>query len=117
MAVIAAVASVLSATAAWSEGQCSHFEQQVFEAAQAVAAFQRGEKFIEYGWSAGGPYSGWLKVLQKLRDDPQNVRLLMVEYGFTPMDIYNVANEYRSNGALDSFYADTERAIRKLECG
>lgn len=82
---IAAALTGLSGSPAWAAGRCSHFEQQVFDAAQGVAAFQHGEKFIEYGWSVAGPYNGWLRALQKLRDDPQNVRLLMVEYGFTPM--------------------------------
>jgi hypothetical protein len=96
--------------------KCTNYERQVAEAATAVAKFRQSPRFVEYGWSAAGPFSKWLQAIQALQADRDNALALLGRYGFAPMAIYSVADEYRTAGSLDSFYKDLDRSIKGLKC-
>src|SRR5699024_4485813 len=83
-----------------SHGQandCTSYEQEVLGLAREADEFHEGERFREWGFAIAGPYSQWLKQLQDLADDPQ-ARSFFAEHGFAVMDIYSIADEYRTEG-------------------
>ncbi len=114
-ALVTAAATILSVQA--HAKKCSEYEHQVYDVAKAVAAFRQSDQFVnEYGWSAAGPFNKWLQKVQALQDDKEKALELMGTHNFTPMDIYSVADEYRTAGHLDSFYKALDRSIRSLKC-
>jgi hypothetical protein len=96
--------------------RCSEYERRVYEVAVTVRGFRQNDEFAFYGWGTGGPYNKWLQELQALQDNVEQGRELLGAHGFAPMDIYNVANQYRTVGGLDEFYQETERNIGSLKC-
>lgn len=123
MAVAAKITSIVSiliatliATQA-SASACSPYERQVYDAAKAVAKFRQAPQFTKtYGWSAAGPYQKWLTQLQALSDDKEQAREFLIAHEFAPMEIYSVADEFRTAGKLDSFYQDVEKNIIAFKC-
>lgn len=95
---------------------CSPFERQVYAIAKKVRGFQKSDDFANYGWSIGGPFNDDMKRIQSLQNDNESALKLMGEHEFAPMDIYNVANQYRTHHGLDGFYAKIERSITTLKC-
>jgi hypothetical protein len=114
LTIVTALALTITPAAA---KKCSVYERQVYEIAQVVAKFRHSDQFVNvYGWAVGGPFSKWLKRIQALQDDTENVRKLMGEHGFTPMDIHSVADAYRTAGGLDAFYQGVENSVNGLKC-
>ncbi|TCQ80260.1 hypothetical protein EDF68_103314 [Ochrobactrum sp. BH3] len=96
---------------------CTSYERQVYDVARKVNEFRQTKQFIkEYGWSAAGPYQPWLKEIQALNADKENATKLLVSHGFTPMEIYSVADEFRTAGRLDAFYTELDTNIKSLKC-
>ncbi|SMQ65790.1 hypothetical protein SAMN06295905_1317 [Devosia lucknowensis] len=96
---------------------CTSYEQEVFNVAMAVEGFRKSTDFTQdYGWAPGGPYGQWLSKIRQLSEDEVNARGLLIAHGFVPMDIYMVADEFRTAGKLDSYFTQVDAAIAGLEC-
>ena len=90
--------------------ECTPYENGVYVLAKEARAFQKSNKFKEYGFGAGGPFNRWLKEMQAARDHPE-ARDFFIRNGFPVMNIYSVADEYRTEGRLDDFWKETEDLI------
>ncbi|GLR49742.1 hypothetical protein KYK30_14360 [Shinella yambaruensis] len=99
-----------------SAAACTAYEREVYEVAKAVESFRETAHFSEYGWSSKAPYSKWLSRIRQLSDDEEQARKLMISHGFIPMEIYSVADEFRTAGGLDGFYKDRDKDIKSLRC-
>lgn len=100
-----------------SAKQCSTYEAQVFQLVEQAGYFQIGSAFKEYGWSSAGPTNGWLDRFKDLRDseeEGEGVQFLR-DHGFFLVNVYQVADEYRTSGFLDSFYQELEMSIQNAE--
>lgn len=97
--------------------ECSNYEAQVFRLVEQVGYFQTGMAFQKYGWSSAGPTNGWLDQFKEVRDSEENSEGLQFlrDYGFSLAHVYQVADEYRTTGYLDSFYQDMESSIQKAK--
>jgi hypothetical protein len=100
-----------------SAKQCTTYEAQVFQLVEQVGYFQDGSAFKEYGWSSAGPTNGWLDRFKDLRDSEEEGEGLQFlrEHGFFLVNVYQVADEYRISGFLDSFYQEMETSIQRAE--
>lgn len=100
-----------------SASNCTPYERQVYDVAKAVAKFRQTPGFTKtYGWSAAGPYQKWITQLQALSDEKEQARTFLITHEFAPMEIYSVADEYRTAGKLDSYYQDIDRNIKAFKC-
>ena len=119
MRIFLALASLSFALLAGSSvavaAKCTPYEAAVFELADDAKGFQESRKFQEYGYSAKGPFNAWFKRFESLRDDKDQMREFWLTYDFSPVDVYSVADEYRTAGRLDDFWKETERTIRKAK--
>ena len=117
IAVSAAILIVASSVLPAAAHACSDYERQVYKTAQAVEEFRETRQFRdEYGWSAAGPYNQWLNRIRELNDDKEKALDLLGSHGFVPMEIYSVADEFRTAGGLDSFYRGLDKDIKSLRC-
>lgn len=91
---------------------CTPYEREVRDLAISAQKFQRTERFREYGFSAKGQRA-WLTALQELSDQPE-AKDFARKHQFVVMDIYSVADEYRTEGSLDDFFKEKEVQIRKM---
>ncbi|GAA4178860.1 hypothetical protein [Shinella granuli] len=114
--IIGAAAATLLVGMTASAAACTTYEREVYDVAKAVESFRETAHFSEYGWSAKAPYNKWLNRVRELSDDEENARKLMTSHGFIPMEIYSVADEYRTAGGLDNFYKDRDKDIKSLRC-
>lgn len=116
IANITILSGTLIATQA-NASNCTPYERQVYDVAKAVAKFRQTPGFTKtYGWSAAGPYQKWLTQLQTLSDDKEQAREFLIANEFAPMEIYSVADEFRTVGKLDSFYQEVDKNIREFKC-
>jgi hypothetical protein len=114
--MIGTASAILLAGMTASATACTAYEREVYNVVKAVESFRETVHFSEYGWSTKAPYTKWLNRVRELSDDKENARKLMISHGFIPMEIYSVADEFRTNGALDSFYKDRDEDIKSLRC-
>jgi hypothetical protein len=102
-----------SASASASAAECTQYETLVFSMIDEAKGFQQSQGFKDMGWSSRGPTNGWLDRMKRLQDGqvwPNNVQFVK-KYGFGIVDVFQVADEYRTSGSLDSFYQDIEDSI------
>jgi len=90
-------------------GKCSSFEATVFSMTDEAMRLRKNRKFQEYGWSAAGPTKNWIGRWHNLSDEKMHD--FLVKYGFILGDVYNVVDEYRTEGYLDNSYAEIEERI------
>lgn len=107
--------TVAEAPSAPDQDGCTEYERKVFAMVDRARMFQRSDQFREYGWSRvkKGPTNGWLDDFKKLRDATSNEDALafLHKHDFSLANVYQVANAYRTDGHLDSFYQDLSDAI------
>ncbi|MFD1793054.1 hypothetical protein ACFSE0_15650 [Ochrobactrum teleogrylli] len=103
------VLSLMGATPSFSKS-CTDFEKDVAALAVEAKEFQRSARFKEYGFSGRGGFAPWLARMHSLADRPE-AKDFFSKYGYGPMSIYQVADEYRTAGELDSFYRSMEADI------
>ncbi|MGB5865469.1 MAG: hypothetical protein WBG95_14365 [Sulfitobacter sp.] len=97
--------------------QCTTYEAQVFHLVEQAEFFQNGTAFRDYGWSSAGPTNGWLdrfKDLRDIEDEGEDLQFFR-DHGFSLANVYQVADEYRTSGFLDSFYQEMEISIQNAE--
>lgn len=114
--IIGVASAILLVGMTTSAAACTAYEREVYDVATAVESFRETAHFSEYGWSAKAPYNKWLNRIRELTDDKENARKLMISHGLIPMEIYSVADEYRTAGGLDTFYKDRDKEIKSLRC-
>lgn len=97
---------------------CSDYERQVFQLLDEARQFQQTDgAFKRLGFARKGPFSDWLQRMEALRDSP-DLSGFYARYGFSPVDVFLIANEYRTEGSLDSFYQGVENDILGVDrCG
>lgn len=96
--------------------ECNDFEYDVLALTKRIQSFQKSSKFQEFGWSSKGPYGEVLSKLRSLSEDERAYEF-DVRHGFPIMEIFSVADEYRTEGGLDDFYEEIEEKIMSFNCG
>lgn len=94
---------------------CSDFEIAVADLWRRAVAFQETVAFREFGFSKAGPTGGWLDDFKRLNGANDNSLRFLQTYGFAVGDIYMVADEYRTKGRLDDFFADLSASFVQLD--
>lgn len=105
MAIVAAVSPSVSYAKS-----CTDFEREVVALKTEAKDFQHSSRFKEYGFSPRGGYAPWLARMQSLSKHP-DAPAFFAQHGYNPASIYQVADEYRTAGELDSFFRDMEIQI------
>lgn len=113
MSVFLFVISFASPAAA----KCTVYEAAVFSLIEEAQAFQKSPRFRELGWSPAGPANGWLDRMRALQteENKQKNFQFFAKYGFGIGEVYQVADEYRTAGTLDTFYRQIEDEIKNVE--
>lgn len=106
---VMAIVAAGSPSAAYAK-PCTDFEREVVALKAEAKDFQHSSRFKEYGFSARGGYAPWLARMQSLSKHPDS-SAFFAQYGYNPESIYQVADEYRTAGELDSFFRDMEIQI------
>lgn len=91
--------------------KCSQYEKDVFKLVDEATSFQNTNAFAKYGWSKAGPTNGWLSRFQAIQDNNEDLDFYR-KYNFFIADVYQVADEYRTEGSLDAFFQETEGFIK-----
>ncbi|WP_281932374.1 hypothetical protein [Roseibium album] len=109
------VFSLMFASVAAAE--CTDYEISVFSMTEEAKSFQRSQGFRDLGWSSAGPTNGWLDrmYVHKGGENLRNNSEFSIKYGFSIGDVYQIADEYRTEGKLDSFFQEIENVINAVE--
>ena len=93
---------------------CTAYDSEAFALWDEGQSIKHSRSLQEFGWSTAGPHGGWLKRWQALRDDEESSRTFSQKYQVYIADIYQVIDEYRTAGSLDSFYQELENEFNNV---
>lgn len=93
---------------------CNDYEVLVSKMIREARGFQRTDRFRELGWSASGPTNNWLDRFRAMRDNKNELKLL-IAHNFSLADVYIIADEYRTKGRLDNYQKEIENSFQVLD--
>ena len=89
---------------------CTPYEQEVAALVSEAKLFQQDQRFSEFGFSAKGGFRPWMERARSLADSSETAEFFG-KFGYTPMMVKQIADEYRLKGALDAYWQAIEDQI------
>jgi len=113
--ILVAALTILTTSSALAAKKCTPFETQAFKLIDEAGHLSKNPRFIEYGWSANGPANGWIDRWHKIRDNKLLAENFTADYGPILIWAFQVTDEYRTAGQLDSFWSENESFIQNVK--